>query len=153
MTDSRSDGRIPTLEQVSAGGVVFRDNAEIPEVVIVQIVPELRWQLPKGLIDPGETIEEAALREVREEAGISADLVSPIETIEYWFHADRGSGRKRYHKFVHFFLMRYKHGDVANHDDEVAEARWVTTDEALRMLAFKSEREVVERASAMIDGA
>ena len=117
----------------------------------MRIVPELRWQLPKGIIDPGETIEEAALREVREESGISAELVSTIDTIEYWFVADRDGKRVRYHKFVHFFLMSYLSGDVADHDHEVDESRWVDIDTALSMLEFKSERDVVTKAGVMID--
>jgi 8-oxo-dGTP pyrophosphatase MutT (NUDIX family) len=150
MNDSSNDKNIRTLEQVSAGGVVFRINKGSSEVAIVRIVPELRWQLPKGIIDPGETIEEAALREVREESGIVADLVAPIETIEYWFVADRNGERIRYHKFVHFFLMSYKAGDVAEHDQEVDEARWVDIETALEMLEFKSEQDVVTKAAAMI---
>jgi 8-oxo-dGTP pyrophosphatase MutT (NUDIX family) len=150
MNDSSNDKNIRTLEQVSAGGVVFRINKGSAEVAIVRIVPEMRWQLPKGIIDPGETIEEAALREVREESGIVADLVAPIETIEYWFVADRNGERIRYHKFVHFFLMSCKAGDVADHDHEVDEARWVDIETAVEMLEFKSERDVVTKAAAMI---
>ncbi len=145
-----SEKNVPTLEQVSAGGVVYRNNDSAVEFAIVKIVPEMRWQLPKGLIDPGETTEQAAIREVREESGIQAEMVAPIEKIEYWFFASRYGERTRYHKFVHFYLMRYASGDVADHDDEVAEARWVTIDEALRMLEFKGEREVVSKAEVMI---
>ena len=151
MNDSSNDKNIRTLEQVSAGGVVFRINKGTAEIVIVRIVPEMRWQLPKGIIDPGETIEEAALREVREESGIVAELVSPIETIEYWFVADRDGERIKYHKFVQFFLMQYKSGDIADHDHEVDEARWVEIETALEMLEFKSERDVVTKAAAMSD--
>src|SRR5687768_2008149 len=150
MNESDSDKPVRSLEQISAGGVVYRQQDSINEIAIVQIVPELRWQLPKGLIDKGETIESAALREVREESGVEAELIAPIDTIEYWFVADRDGKRTRYHKFVHFFLMRYRSGDVADHDHEVAESRWVTIDEALHMLAFKSERDVVDKAAAMI---
>jgi len=139
------------LEQISAGGVVFRQADESIEIAIVQIVPEMRWQLPKGVIDPGETIEAAALREVREESGIEAEMIAPIDTIEYWFSAEYDGERRRYHKFVHFFLMQFRAGDVGDHDDEVAESRWVTIDEALRLLKFKSERDVVTKADVMVE--
>lgn len=142
---------VRTFEQVSAGGVVFRENESRSEIAIVKIVPEMRWQLPKGIIDEGETPEKAALREVREEAGVHAELIGPIDVIEYWFTAERHGEQRRYHKFVHFFLMRYESGDVSDHDDEVAEARWVAIDEAIEMLAFKSEREVVGKAAALIE--
>jgi 8-oxo-dGTP pyrophosphatase MutT (NUDIX family) len=139
-----------SVEQVSAGGVVFRGSGSDAEIVIIKTVPEDRWQLPKGLIDRGETAEQAALREVREESGIDAELVAPIERIQYWFVAAYSGERRKYHKFVHFFLMRFAGGDVSRHDDEVSEARWVTFDDALQMLAFPNERDVVTKARDMI---
>jgi len=148
------DGKIKksfsSKEQVSAGGVAFRTDEGRIEIAIVLIVPEMRWQLPKGIIDKGETAEEAASREVLEEAGIETDVLASIDKTEYWFMSDREGERTRYHKFVHWFLMRYRSGDVQNHDHEVAEARWVTFDEALKMLVFKNERDVVEKASGII---
>ncbi len=148
------DGKIKksffSREQVSAGGVAFRTDEGRIEIAIVLIVPEMRWQLPKGIVDRGETIDEAASREVREEAGIETDLLASIDKTEYWFMSDRDGERTRYHKFVHWFLMRYRSGDVENHDDEVAESRWVAIGDALKMLVFKNERAVVEKAAEMI---
>ena len=132
-----------TRKQVSAGGAAFREIDGKLEVALVLMIPEMRWQLPKGIIDPGETPEQAALREVREEAGIECELIEPIETIEYWFVDSRSGTPIRIHKFVHFYLMRYVSGDVADHDHEVAEARWFPVDEAISTLAFDSEKSVV----------
>jgi 8-oxo-dGTP pyrophosphatase MutT (NUDIX family) len=142
--------KIPTLEQISAGGVAFRENSSATEVAIVAVNPSRRWQLPKGIIDAGESDEQAALREVREEAGIECELLEKIETVEYWYVAtDRGE-RVRYHKFVHFFLLKFVAGDINDHDHEIAEARWVSPAEAIEMLAFKSEKDVVGKASELI---
>lgn len=139
-----------TLEQISAGGVAFRINKAEIEVAIVAVNPSLRWQLPKGLIDEGESEEQAALREVREEAGIECAIIEKLETVEYWYFATQKGNSVRYHKFVHFFLLEFISGDVRNHDYEIAEARWVSPDKAIEMLAFKSEKDVVKKASDLI---
>lgn len=142
--------KIATVEQVSAGGVAFRKVDSSFEIAIIAARPNRRWQLPKGLIDDGETPEIAALREVREEAGIECDLIEKIETIEYWYVGDKRGERVRFHKLVHFFLMKYVAGDTANHDHEVEEARWVRIEEAIKMLAFKGEKTVAEKAAKII---
>jgi len=151
MNDRERSNIMRSMEQISAGSVVYRRRDGVVEIVIVRTASEGRWQLPKGLIDEGETNEIAALREVREEAGVDAELIAPIDTIDYWFVADRDGERVRYHKFVHFYLMRYVSGDVTDHDDEIAEARWIGVDDAVTELDFKSERGVVLKAAVMID--
>jgi 8-oxo-dGTP pyrophosphatase MutT (NUDIX family) len=150
-TQSTEKEKITTMDQVSAGGVAFRWKDAKPEIAIVSVKPKMRWQLPKGIVDEGESPQVTAVREVREEAGIDADLLKLIETIEYWYRSVKYGKPVRFHKFVHFYLMEYQSGDVANHDHEVEEARWVSFDEALKMLDFKSEREVVEKAREMIE--
>ena len=144
--------KIPTQTQISAGGVVFRlpDEGPTSEVALISVGDPPRWQLPKGLVDSGETPEVAALREVREEAGVEATVIEKIETVEYWYQATDAGKRVRYHKFVHFFLMQYVSGDVANHDHEVNEARWLEIGKAIELIAFKSERAVLEKAAARI---
>nr|WP_255749860.1 NUDIX domain-containing protein [Pontibacter liquoris] len=107
--------------------------------------------MPKGLVDPGETPEVTAVREVREEAGITTTLVQKIDTIAYWYVGDKGRQRVRFHKQVHFFLLAYQHGQVTDHDWEVNEARWVNLPEAIGMLAFKSERQVLEKAQTLLE--
>ena len=147
MADQYEKKQLPVLHQVSAGGVVFRSAGEDAEVVIIQTASEKRWQLPKGLIDAGETVEEAAVREVREESGVEAEIIEPADEIQYWFTGTYDGERRRYHKMVHFFVMRYRSGSVEDHDHEVAEARWLSVPEALKLLHFKTEREVVEKAA------
>jgi 8-oxo-dGTP pyrophosphatase MutT (NUDIX family) len=142
-TEKKSSLKFHTVEQVSAGGAAFRMNDGKIEFAIVSVNPSRRWQLPKGLIDDGETEERAALREVREEAGIECEIVGKIEKIEYWYFGNENGERVRYHKFVHFFLMKYISGDTKDHDTEVIEVRWTTPDEAIEMLAFDAEKEVV----------
>jgi len=145
--------RVPTREQWSAGGVAFRvdDGDAVPRVALVCVGARRRWQLPKGLVESGELPEAAALREVREEAGVETEVRAPIDAIEYWYHATHRGERVRFHKRVDFYLLEYRGGDVADHDHEVHEARWVALPEAEAMLAFKSERQVVARAGTMID--
>jgi 8-oxo-dGTP pyrophosphatase MutT (NUDIX family) len=143
-------GQIETRTQVSAGGVVFRRRDSRTEVALISVGSGCRWQLPKGLVDKGESPEVAAAREVREETGLEAEMVASIETIEYWYVSNDRGARIRFHKFVHFYLFRFVSGDVRDHDHEVNEARWIEIDEAREMLAFKNEKKVVERAREMI---
>ena len=144
------NAKVITKDQISAGGVAFRRVHSQIEVAIVSVKPSLRWQLPKGIVDPGETPEVTAVREVREEAGVETELLELLQTVEYWYQRVQYGQRIRYHKFVHFYLLKYTVGEVTDHDHEIAEARWVSLEEAIGMLAFKSERGVVEKARERI---
>lgn len=144
--------RLPVVRQVSAGGVVYRDAAGRIEVALVRVGPKKRWQLPKGIVDAGEQPEATAVREVREEAGVDARIVGPLDVIEYWYVGDDPDHRRvRFHKFVHLFLLTYVSGDVQNHDYEVDEARWVPLAEAAGMLAFESERRSMRTAADLLE--
>jgi 8-oxo-dGTP pyrophosphatase MutT (NUDIX family) len=135
-----------TKEQVSAGGVVYRRSGERTEVALISVGEAARWQLPKGLVGRGESPLEAALREVEEETGLGCEVVAELEKVEYWYFSKGGGRRVRFHKFVHFYLMRYVSGDVSGHDDEVNEARWVFIEDAEGMLAFKGEKKSLAEA-------
>jgi 8-oxo-dGTP pyrophosphatase MutT (NUDIX family) len=139
-----------TITQTSAGGVAFRRHTDHIEIALISVGKPIRWQLPKGLVDDGESLPETAKREVREEAGINTEIMQPLETIDYWYYGQTNGQRMRYHKFVHFFLMRYLSGDVTDHDDEVHEARWFEIDEAIARLAFESEKDIVRKAKTLI---
>jgi len=142
--------RYPTETQVSAGGVVYRRQGDQIEIALISVGPGPRWQLPKGMVKDGEEQEDAARREVREEAGLETEIVAPLDRVEYWFYATSRGRRVRIHKFVHFYLMRYRDGDVSNHDHEVNEARWIEIERAQAMLAFDSDRKLVARAQELI---
>ncbi len=102
--------------------------------------------LPKGHVDPGETAEQAALREVREEAGVDAELVGPLGDVRYFYQRD---GRRIF-KRVRFFLFAYRSGSPDDHDDEVEEAHWMPLAEAAHALSYTGEREMAARALSAI---
>jgi 8-oxo-dGTP diphosphatase len=142
--------KLPVRDQVSAGGIVFKMDGPRVHVALISVGPQRRWQLPKGLVNKDEQPEIAALREAREEAGVDSEIVQHIETIEYWFAGLDGGERVRFHKRVHFFLMRYLAGDTSNHDWEVNEARWVPIEDAITELAFENEKRVATTARDLI---
>ena len=131
----------PTVErQHSAGGVVVRDG----EMLLIATAGGRRWQLPKGRIEPGESPEQAAVREVREETGVTARIVAPLAGVDYWFA--EGSA-KRIKKHVDFFLLGYVEGSETNFDArEVDDARWFPCAEAIVRLTHASERRVAAEA-------
>jgi 8-oxo-dGTP pyrophosphatase MutT (NUDIX family) len=130
----------------SAGGVVHRTNDGRTEVVLVHRRHPRLWALPKGTPDAGETIEETALRETREETGLEVLVEARLPSISYVFVR----GRTRFHKTVHFFLMRPVGGDVSQHDHEFDEVRWFQLEEALEMMTHATERSVVQQAAQLI---
>jgi 8-oxo-dGTP diphosphatase len=147
---AKAGAKLPVRNQVSAGGVVFREGGKTIDVVLISVGNQNRWQLPKGLVEKNEEPATAAVREAGEEAGVLSEVVEHIETIEYWYAGlDKGE-RVRFHKLVHFFLLRYLSGEPGDHDWEVNEARWVPIDAAMTQLTFENERHVMARAREMI---
>lgn len=138
--------KVPTKLQISAGGVAYRERDALMEIALISVGDDNRWQLPKGLVDKGEATEAAAVREVREEAGIDTEVVERLDKVEYWYFWKEDGQRVRYHKYVYFYLLRYKSGDVSDHDHEVNEARWFSIDEAVNVLAFDSEKKIAMKA-------
>ena len=157
MTPRKSEGskkgpaiKIPIRDQTSAGGVVFRRIGDRVEVVIIAVGPNNRWQLPKGLVDKNEKPEVTAVREAREEGGVTSEIVTHLDTVDYWYAGLENGIRVRFHKRVHFYLMRYLSGDTKDHDWEVNEARWVPIEDAAAQLAFDNEKSVMEQAAKLI---
>jgi 8-oxo-dGTP diphosphatase len=143
---------VQTHRQVSAGGVAYRRQGERIEVALISVGEPPRWQLPKGLVGKEEDHQTTAVREVREEAGLETEVIDLIDKIEYWYYSTLRGRRIRYHKYVYFYLLRVLSGDVRDHDHEVHEAAWFEIGEAIDNLAFKNEKELVEKARQIIEG-
>ena len=129
-------------EAVSAGGVVYRQDEGEVLIALCGRTSTGTWSLPKGTPDGGETVEETALREVREETGLEVEIEAPLGDIEYWFTVARG----RIHKRVHFFLMGERGGSFDAHDPEFDVVEWFSAVQALRSLTFETESNVLRRA-------
>lgn len=136
--------------ETSAGGVVVREwNGEL-QVAVIRPRGKTVWALPKGHVDGVENPEQAALREVREETGLDAELDRPLGEIRY-FYQFKG---RRIFKTVAFFLFRYRAGEIDRLDPsmrvEVDQARWIRLADAQRVLAYRGEREIVARAQELL---
>ena len=135
---------IPPERQHSAGGLVFRDG----QVLLIATAGGRRWQIPKGHLEPGESLEQAALREVREETGVQGRIVATLPAIDYSFAEKDG---RRVRKHVDYYLLAYVDGDENNFDiEEVDGARWFEWGDALRRLSHINERRVAERARQLV---
>ena len=129
--------------EFSAGGVCVRSAEDGDYVAAIRIKGGRVLALPKGNIDPGEKAPEAALREVREEAGVDGELVQKLGDVKYWYVR---RDKTRVFKIVSFFLLRYLSGSVEDHDHEVDSAEWVPLADAERLLEYRGEKEMAAAA-------
>lgn len=132
---------------VSAGGVVYRYTTNAVEVVLVSRRREQLWALPKGTPDAGESIEETALREVREETGLHVEILEVLGEVRYTFTSRRGV---RVDKVVHHFLMEPTGGSFDDHDDEFDHVDWYDIHEAQRRLTHRNQIHILDRAAEVI---
>jgi 8-oxo-dGTP pyrophosphatase MutT (NUDIX family) len=143
--------RLRNTTATSAGGIVVRFEGDVPHLVVGSRRRDrdiVTWTLPKGTPNPGETREATALREVAEETGLEVRITGPLDSIEYQF-IQRGT---RIHKTVHYFFMEPIGGDLAQHDHEFEEVRWISFDDAAHLLTFDTERALVQRARQGLAG-
>jgi 8-oxo-dGTP pyrophosphatase MutT (NUDIX family) len=162
------------LRQYSAGGAVFKkEGGQIlwlliqPARIATQSVAggpvrndefhkQIRWQLPKGWIGEGERMEVAAIREVAEEGGVKAKIISKVDSIKIFFSNTfdgnpPAGGEEKVLKTITFYLMEYEKEAENGHDEEVAEVVWLPFEEAKEKLTFKSEKEILEKAKEILE--
>jgi 8-oxo-dGTP pyrophosphatase MutT (NUDIX family) len=133
------------IREFSAGGLVIRNMRGRPHLAVVRVRDDI-LALPKGHPEKGESSEDAALREVREETGLEATPVEKLGDIKYWYARDGD----RVMKIVTFFLFRYLSGRLEDHDHEVEEALWIPLEEAPERLAYRSEKEIAQTALSRV---
>lgn len=138
--------KLKTSRAESSGGVVYRTVDGVVEVVLVGRLEPETWGLPKGTPNKGETREETALRETREETGLQVRIVEPINEITYWFVARQ----TRICKTVYYYLMVPIGGDTSEHDPEYDRVRWFPAEEALAVMTYANEVEIVREAVLLI---
>lgn len=137
-----------SVEQlVAAGGIVYRDNGNGPEIVLCgRNAPKL-WALPKGTPEIGETREQTAVREVNEETGLEVKTQCFVDSIQYWFVGS--SDGIRFHKTVLFYLMEPIGGDMSLHDHEFDVVQWFSIEDALKAMSYGNEAKVVEKGLSL----
>ncbi|GBE02061.1 putative mutator protein MutT4 [bacterium BMS3Abin08] len=134
--------------QTSAGGIIFKNEGEESSVALVAVRAGAVWTLPKGLIEKGEKPEETAVREVREETGLEARIVDFLGSVSYWYFM-RNENTK-YRKTVYYYLMELQDGAPEDHDREVDEVAWFSVGDALKVLTYRGDIEIMGRAKDIL---
>ncbi len=134
-----------TKWEFSAGGVVYRRNDESKlEILLIRV--KNRWSFPKGNIEKGEPKDKAALREVKEETGVDAEIIEYLGEVDYWY----SMGLTRIHKFVYYYLMKYTGGDIVPQKEEIDEAKFIPFEEVENLLTYPTDKEIFERAKKVL---
>jgi len=152
--ETRHKQVLQVRREISAGGVIWRRFGSDSRIQVVLVRPAGRetWVLPKGHVEPGEAVKDAAVREAREESGlqvVAGERLGDVSYVYSW-HDRPGLPPVRIFKRVYFYLMEADGGDLSAHDAEIAEAAWVDLEEAPQRATHKSERELLAKARGML---
>ena len=132
----------PSVEETSAGGLVLDLSGPVTKAALIARHDRrgrLVWSMPKGHLEPGETAEVAAIREVQEETGIMSHVIATLGTIDFWFT----SQERRIHKTVHHYLLEADGGELSDADVEVVQVAWIPLEEVSDLLRYPDERRLV----------
>lgn len=137
-----------TKLQFSSGGIIYRKVGKKIEVALIVRGEGKIFCLPKGKIEKPETPQETALREVEEETGLKGKIDREIGKINYWFYSKEE--KARIFKTVYFYLIKYESGETSRHDFEVEEVKWLSIDEALKIMTYPTERKMMQKAKGLL---
>lgn len=138
---------IKTITEFSAGGIVLNHVGKDAKIILISrkkegLASEVVWCLPKGKIEKSEKPQQAALREVREETEVKAEVIKEIGKINYWYYKKKGV---RCYKTVYFYIMRLKSGKIGTESFEVNDVKWFKIDDAISNMSYNSEIEMVKK--------
>lgn len=139
-----------TERQISAGGVVFRKTNGQVYAALISVKNGKVWTLPKGIVEKGENIARTAHREVLEETGLNSRIIKKIGHIHYFYCHKEDNELKRFFKLVYFFLMEWTDGDVKDHDAEVTDCQWFLIDDAIQLVRYEDEKEILKKARGLL---
>ena len=137
--------------EISSGGVIFKKSGNSFEIALISKRKGKIWCLPKGHVEKGEHLTETAVREVKEETGLTGEVLDKIGDIIYWYsNKDKKGDLIKIFKRVYFFLIKYINGETQNHDLEVEDVQWVTIEKACKILSYNTEKGIVEKAEKIL---
>jgi len=128
----------------SSGGIIFTKANNVIQVALISTKNNTVWTIPKGLIDKGEKPENTAIREIMEETGLVGRVVDKLGENSYWFYLKEKNMKCR--KTVSYFLLAYVSGKIEDYGREVDEAKWFALDDALKIVSYSSDRDIIEKA-------